>query len=282
MTRRALRFILLFLMAQEAVFGQSSLPDSIAYYRTKLDAHPKMGVSAHRGASGRAPENTLATYRMALQWQVDYIEIDVRTTKDGKLVILHDGTLNRTTNGTGPVKEQTLAELKKLTAAKGAGASWQSEQIPTLDEVGQLLADWHVQHPSKTNLYVDCKEVAPERLVAILTTYNLLDDAVFYGSDEYLLALQKVAPRAKVMPSLKKADLMADKINQLHPYAFDVSWPALTKSLVEQLHQQQIKVFSDLLDGYDSASHYEKAARLGVDVIQTDHVLHVYQTLATK
>jgi len=274
-------FILWSLVAQNPIFGQSPVPDSITYYRNKLATH-NMGVSAHRGASGTAPENTLATFRAVLNMQVDYIEIDVRTTKDGKLAILHDGTLNRTTNGTGPLKDQTLAELKKLSAAKGADASFQTEQIPTLEEVCQLLADWNAQHRSKTNLYVDCKDVAPGPMVEILTKYGLLTDAVFYGSDENLLALQQVTPTAKLMPGLKKADTMADKIAKLHPYAFDVSWPTLTESLVAQIHQQRIKVFSDLLGFFDLSSQYAKAAQLGIDLIQTDHVLNVYRTLASQ
>jgi glycerophosphoryl diester phosphodiesterase len=270
------------LIGVNAAFGQLPLADSIRYYRNQLKAHHNMGISAHRGASSSAPENTLATFRLALQMGVDYIEIDARTTKDGKLVILHDGTLNRTTNGTGPVSEQTLAELKKLSAANGMKDAFEAEQIPTLDEVCQLVADWNARHPAKTNLYVDCKDVAPEPLVAILTRYGLLTDAVFYGSDEKLLALKNAAPGAKLMPGLKRADQMAAKIANLHPYAFDVSWPALTEALARQIHQQNIKVFSDLLDAFDTPGEYEKAAQFGVDVIQTDQVLRVYRTLANK
>ncbi|ADB42561.1 glycerophosphodiester phosphodiesterase family protein [Spirosoma linguale] len=263
-------------------WSQSPGMDSIPYFRNSLATHHNMGVSAHRGASPAAPENTLATFRLALQMQVDYIEIDVRTTKDGKLVILHDGTLNRTTNGTGPVSEQTLADLKKLSAANGMNDAFKAEQIPTLDEVCQLLADWNARHPAKTNLYVDCKDVAPEPLVAVLTRYGLLTNAVFYGSDEKLLALKNAAPRARLMPGLKRADQMAAKIATLHPYAFDVSWPALSEALAGQIHQQNIKVFSDLLDGFDTPVEYQKAVHFGVDVIQTDQVLQVYRTLAAK
>lgn len=272
--------IIWYLVAQNSIYAQS--PDSITYYRKTLMAQHKIGVSAHRGSSEIAPENTLATFRAVLQLQVDYIEIDVRTTKDGQLVILHDATLNRTTNGTGPVKDQTLADLKKLLAAQGFDEQFQKEQIPTLEEVCKLLADWNAHHTEKTNLYVDCKDVVPAPLVATLSKYGLLNDAVFYGYDEFLLSLHTVAPTTKLMPGLKNADTMADKINKLHPYAFDVSWLALTESLVDQIHQQKIKVFSDLLDGHDLPNQYAKAARLSIDVIQTDHVLSVYRTLATK
>lgn len=265
-------------------YGQvPELPaDSIAYYRKALAKKPVIRVSAHRGNTGRAPENTLATFRIALQRQVDYIEIDVRTTKDGQLFILHDGSLNRTTNGTGPAAERTLAELKELSASKGAEETFRTEKIPTLVEVCQLVADWNAHHRAKTNLYVDCKAVAAEPLVAILTRYGLLNDAVFYGSDTFLQSLQKVAPMAKGMPSLRKNDALTAKIAALHPYAFDVDATELTKELVDQLHQQGLRVFVDLLDEGDRLEYYQKAAQMGVDVIQTDHILNVYRTLARR
>jgi len=253
--------------------------DSIQYYRTALAKRYQTDVSAHRGASGIAPENTLATYREVLKMQVAYIEIDVRTTKDGQLAILHDGSLNRTTTGTGPMNEQTLASLKALSAGKGYGDQYQNERIPTLDEVCKLIADWNASHPHKTNLYVDCKEVAPKPLVETLQKYGLLSEAVFYGSDDYLLALKKVAPAARLMPSLNKADELAAKIDKLHPYAFDLRWQAVTESLIEQIHQHGIKAFSDLLGPADTAEQYRKAARLKLDIIQTDFVMNVYKAL---
>ncbi|WP_461091635.1 glycerophosphodiester phosphodiesterase [Spirosoma gilvum] len=272
------------LICAGVAYGQSpELPmDSIAYYRKMLSNKPVMQVSAHRGNTGLAPENTLATFRIALQRQVDYIEIDVRTTKDGQLIILHDGSLNRTTNGIGPVADQTLTELKRLSAGKGAGASFLAEQIPTLAEVCQLVADWNKHHRTKTNLYVDCKAVAAEPLVAVLSQYGLLNDAVFYGSDAFLLSLQQVAPKAKCMPSLRKMEELTDKVARLHPYAFDIDARILTKELVDQLHQRGLRVFVDLLDEGDTPEYYRKAAQLGVDVIQTDHTLSVYRAVAQR
>ncbi|WP_338868847.1 glycerophosphodiester phosphodiesterase family protein [Spirosoma sp. SC4-14] len=256
--------------------------DSIQYYRTVLAKRYPTDVSAHRGASGIAPENTLATYREVLKMQVAYIEIDVRTTKDGQLAILHDGSLNRTTTGTGPMKEQTLASLKALSAGKGYGDSFRDERIPTLDEVCKLVADWNASHPHKTNLYVDCKEVTPQPLVETLQKYGLFNEAVFYGSDDYLLSLKNVAPTARLMPSLNKADELSDKINKLHPYAFDLRWQAVNESLIEQIHRHGIKAFSDLLGPADTAEQYRKAAHLKLDVIQTDFVLNVYKALSSK
>lgn len=239
----------------------------------------QLGLSAHRGSSNVAPENTLATFNAVLAMGVDYIEIDVRTTKDGQLVILHDGTLNRTTNGQGSMKNFTLAELKQLSAGKGYNERFKDERIPTLQETTQLLVQWNKTHKHKTNLYVDCKDVTPEPLVAELKASKLLKDAVFYGSDDFLLALKKVYPKAKLMPSLNKAEEIADKVQRLNPYAFDVRWTILNENLVAEIHTHKVKVFTDVLGLLDNRSNYKKATTMGIDLIQTDYVRKVYQTL---
>ncbi|MGA0555233.1 glycerophosphodiester phosphodiesterase [Larkinella sp. VNQ87] len=242
-------------------------------------AHAQPAISAHRGSSLVAPENTLATFRTALKMPVGYLEIDVRTTKDGHLVILHDGLLDRTTTGTGPVQNLTLAEVKQLSAGKGFGEKFNGERVPTLNEVCQLLRDWNKTHTQKVNLYVDCKAVLPKPLVDELAAFDLLTDAVFYGSDAFLESLKQVSPTAKLMPSLRNADELPGKMQQLQPYAFDVRWASLTPELVQQIHAHGIRVFSDALGFFENAEQYLKAARLGVDVIQTDYVLRVSQAL---
>ncbi len=91
-------------------------------------------VAAHRGWSEKYPENTMLAYRKAAELGVDQIEIDVRVTKDGELVIIHDATVDRTTNGTGRVEDLTLAELRALDAGSWKGEEFAGLQIPTFDE----------------------------------------------------------------------------------------------------------------------------------------------------
>ncbi|GAB3257655.1 glycerophosphodiester phosphodiesterase family protein [Larkinella harenae] len=236
-------------------------------------------ISAHRGSVPGLPENTLATFRAVLKMPISYLEIDVRTTRDGQLVILHDGKLDRTTSGSGPLENHTLAELKQLSAGKGFDEAYGNERIPTLKEVCQLLRDWNKSQTRKVNLYVDCKAVAPKPLVDELAAFGLLDDAVFYGSDALLMSLKQVAPRARLMPSLRTPEELAVKVQTLHPYAFDVRWSSLTTDLVQQIHAHGIRVFSDALGFFENAEQYQKAATMGVDVIQTDYVMRVNQAL---
>jgi glycerophosphoryl diester phosphodiesterase len=88
----------------------------------------RVWVVGHRGAMGHCPENTLASFERGLELGADWIELDVHVSRDGELIVIHDETLERTTNGHGAVREHTLAELKLLDAGNG-------QRIPTLDEV---------------------------------------------------------------------------------------------------------------------------------------------------
>lgn len=98
---------------------------------------PEGGVinCAHRGASGSAPENTMAAIEQAVELGADMVEIDVQPTVDGKLAVIHDATLARTTNGDGLVRMCTMAELKSFDAGSWYGHRWAGERIPELGEV---------------------------------------------------------------------------------------------------------------------------------------------------
>jgi len=95
-------------------------------------------VIAHRGASGQAPENTLAAFQKAIELGANYVELDVHLSKDGEVIVIHDATLDRTTNGIGKVNEKSLAELQQLNASKLFAEKYPDERIPLLDEALKL------------------------------------------------------------------------------------------------------------------------------------------------
>lgn len=97
-----------------------------------------MLVIAHRGASGHAPENTLAAFKQALALGATFIETDLQLTRDARFVAIHDDTVDRTTNGKGAVHDMTLAEVRKLDAGSWFGSEFTGERIPTLDEILQF------------------------------------------------------------------------------------------------------------------------------------------------
>lgn len=100
-----------------------------------------MKIFAHRGSSGTHPENTLAAFQAAAQLPIAGVELDVHLTKDGEMVVIHDETIDRTTNGRGYVKDMTLAQLKKYDCGSWFSADWSGERIPALEEVFDVFAE---------------------------------------------------------------------------------------------------------------------------------------------
>jgi len=107
-------------------------------FREKIEM-PSQGLCAHRGAMDTHPENTISAFREAIRLGAHMIELDVRLTRDGKLVILHDPTVDRTTNGRGQIGDLTLAEVKRLDAGSWKDGKFKSEKIPTLEEALAIM-----------------------------------------------------------------------------------------------------------------------------------------------
>ncbi|GGH81050.1 glycerophosphoryl diester phosphodiesterase [Pullulanibacillus pueri] len=144
------------------VVGCSNISVANSYPNNKLEHKLKddhLMVIAHRGASGYAPEHTMAAYELAKKQGADYIEIDLQMTKDGDLIAMHDDTVDRTTNGHGQVKALTLKKIKQLDAGSWfnkanpdqAKASYKGLKVPTLEEI--------IRHfGNSVNYYIEMKK----------------------------------------------------------------------------------------------------------------------------
>ncbi len=154
-----------------------------------------MKVIAHRGYSGAYPENTMLAFRKAVEVGADGIEMDVHETKDGHLVVIHDETVDRTTDGKGAVKDYTFEELRKLNAAAHYGDVF--EPIPSFDE----YCAWAAQQPIFTNV-----EIKTDNTYYHDIEQKIWDTAVKYGLEKStlfssfnhvsLLRLKQIAPQA--------------------------------------------------------------------------------------
>jgi len=144
-------------------------------------------IVAHRGFSAKYPENTLLAFRKAIDLGVDFIEIDVHETKDGELVVIHDHTLERTTDGKGYVKEKTFREIREFDAGKWKG-KFEGVKIPSLDEVLALVT-------GKIKLMIEIKEARPEKIIELLRKHGM-EESVVMGSFnlEYVTKVRKTAP----------------------------------------------------------------------------------------
>jgi glycerophosphoryl diester phosphodiesterase len=144
-------------------------------------------VIAHRGASTAAPENTIAAFERAITDGADAIELDVHLSRDDHPVVIHDDTLERTTNGSGPVRGHTMRELKRLDAGAWRGPAFAGQRLQTLQEVLERFRGrtrFWIELKGGSNLYPDIEE----RIVGLLEVYDVIDGALVQSFDHAALA----------------------------------------------------------------------------------------------
>lgn len=207
---------------------RSSLSVSSLYRRAREVGAPLVG--GHRGNPAEHPENTLASFRSAIELGVDMIECDVHMSADGELVVIHDHTLDRTTNGSGLVAQHTLAELRELDAGGG-------ERLPMLAEVSQLARD-------RVGLCVEIKQIPipypdlEEKLIAQLRDLDTLDQtAVVSFHHGAVRRLKELEPRLAV--GVLEGARPIDPVAILRSADADIYSPhygAMDPELVEQVH----------------------------------------------
>lgn len=190
----------------------------------RLDPVRALGIQTvfHRGANHFAPENTVAAARLAFEQGADYLELDVRESADGELVVIHDATVDRTTNGTGRVAEMTLHELRQLDAGSWFSPFHSGESLPALSEMIALCQSYGRQ------MYIEIKAADPARLIALVEEMAFLGECFFWSFDaELLRGVRAVSANARIKstatdyPALDvlKADL-DPAIVEFHPEDF--------------------------------------------------------------
>jgi glycerophosphoryl diester phosphodiesterase len=157
-------------------------------------------VFAHRGFSGVYPENTEIAFSMALELGVDGIEFDVRTTKDGHMVAIHDPTVDRTSNGSGAVSELTLEQIKNLDAGSWVSPEFAGQRFMILQEVLDQLG-----HRAELNIHLKADQSTREKMVhktiSEIEARNLLGEA-FVASDQETIELCR-----EIQPALRTCNL---------------------------------------------------------------------------
>ena len=196
-------------------------------------------VWAHRGASGYAPENTIPAFKLAAEMGADGVELDVQFTKDGQIVVCHDETIDRTSNGAGWVKDKTFDELRSLNFDNGNKA-YEGAQIPTMQEVFECLrpTDLTINIELKTGIYF---YPGLEEAIVELTHKNGFDDRVIYSSFNHysVMKIKEIDPDAKTGflyadgPLDMPAYGASHGVNALHPALYNLQFPDFMKQCNE-------------------------------------------------
>ncbi|HDR6312477.1 TPA: glycerophosphodiester phosphodiesterase [Bacillus cereus] len=235
---------------------------------------------AHRGASAYAPEHTIAAYTLGQQLKGDYIEIDLQMTKDGHLVAMHDETVNRTTNGTGLVKEHTLEEIKQLNAGSFfnekysnlAKKVFEDAKVPTLEEIIETFghnANYYIETKSPDK-YGDMEE----KLLAIIKDYEISDNVIIQSFSEK--SLQKIhsldvnIPLVQLLPYKKAVQLTELEIKKYKTYCIGLgmNYKYIDSACVKRIKKHGLKVHPFTVDNEEDM---KKLILWGVDGMFTNY-----------
>jgi glycerophosphoryl diester phosphodiesterase len=223
---------------------------------------------AHRGASGYAPENTLAAFRRAVAQGVTFIETDLHLTRDAHFIAVHDETVERTTNGQGAVQQMTLAELRRLDAGSWFASEFMGERIPTLEEILEF---------AKKNDVVFYLELKPNgfwggehALISALRNASEIARCVIISFDPAILAsLRKIEPT--LMTGLlheNGAGQPFEKALEIGARQVVVRSDLITPNLLQQARKQDLQVVCWTVN---SPAHMRMLVSAGVDGIMTDY-----------
>ena len=203
-----------------------------------------MDIYAHRGSSGTHPENTLASFKEAAGLPVFGVEFDVHMTKDGELVIIHDETIDRTSNGNGYVKDMTLAELRTYDYGTWFSLEFQGEVIPTLDEVLEVFSETthHLNIELKSDIFP--YEGMAEKVIELVHAKGLDTRVIITSFDHETIRLVK-----HLAPHLETAALFMEVLVDPHIYirsipadALHITLPAALRSFTKKVIEEGIPV----------------------------------------
>jgi glycerophosphoryl diester phosphodiesterase len=229
---------------------------------------------AHRGASGTFPENTLSAFRAAADAGAGMCELDVQLTRDGQVVVIHDETIERTTDGAGEVAALTVAELKRFDAgAKFKGGVPRRESIPTLDEVFDAVA-------GRCALNIELKAKGVEaKVAAIMRARRAIDSSMVSSFDwDSIATINRIDSEIRFgLLAEKKPDELLARAIEMNAYAIDPRFDMVTPELCAAAHRANLKVLTWTVDVPQLMQFVLDA---GVDGIMTNYPERLRDMLA--
>ncbi len=236
-------------------------------------------VSAHRGGGALAPENTLAAFRNGIALGADFLEMDVHLTKDGVPVVIHDPTIDRTTDGVGRVADLTLAQLQTFNAAAKFPGAAEKQIVPTLAQVLDLAKPTSVQLEIEIKVNADNQPYPgiEQKVIDEITARGMLDRVRLTSLDlDTLRRVRAINPKIKTTALLSFTYFRSHDLDQPAAVIDDVARFAdgigvnsalLTPKLVQEAHNRKMSV--DVWT-VDSESEMTKFIKMGVDSITTN------------
>ena len=254
--RKYMYLITTFILLLMIYVATPYIMNALGNKRVSINKNHKILIIGHRGGAGMAVENTLQCIEKGIQTGADMIEVDVHMTKDGELVVCHDQTIDRTTNGTGRIAEMTLAEIKKFNIVDTEGNTIK-EKIPTLNEVLEQIngkCKLLIEIKRTHNLYLGIEA----KLLSVIKNHNASEWTVIQSFNDTVLktlhTLDKTVRLEKLivfkfqwLPIIFDGTFTTFNLKKYHYISsFNFHYRAVTSSLIQELHThgKEIKIWT--------------------------------------
>lgn len=223
-------------------------------------------ISGHRGANAIAPENTMASVDSCIKYGIDNIECDVCISKDSVFYILHDSTLDRTTNGTGNIGLWMSADIDTLDAGSWFGPEFKGQRVLRLSDLLRK-AKMH-----GTRVTIDYRNGGMARVLDMIKSEGMMENCNFtFGKEEDVKRFREMAPEVKTLQAYIRSPKDLERVvRELKPNIAVVQIDSLTPELVQKCRDQNLQVAALILGLDDKTEKNQKAIDLGVDIIATD------------
>jgi glycerophosphoryl diester phosphodiesterase len=241
----------------------------------------KPTIFAHRGSSANAPENTIAAFELAVRQKADAIELDAKLSADGIVIVIHDQTLNRTTDGEGNVSNFSINALKELDAGIKFDESFRGEKIPTLSEVFESCGSKVFINVEITN-YASPRDSLPDE-IALVVKYHKLEKRIMCSSFNpiALRRFKKILPNVPLgllalsgFPGILARNLgIISPYQALHPEVKDTN-----RKLINKYHKRGFRIHSYTVNNFETMKMF---FQLGVDGIFTDDPILAQNALSS-
>ncbi len=263
-----------------AIVGVAALGGTIVTANTKADPAKLPAVQGHRGASALVPENTLAAFRKAIELGADGMEMDLQMTRDGAVVVIHDDTLDRTTDGHGRVTDLSLAEVRQADAGAKFGPAFRGQRVPTLSEVIDLVK---ASGNDRVRLNLEIKfgegrEGTPEGIevgvLAILRQTGFVDrvtvQSFYHPSAAKMKGLEPRIPTGLLVGERHRPPDPVALVRQFRADYYAPHHRLVTTELVQTLHQTGIPVVTWTVN---EEADMRRMVRLGIGTVPGDGII---------
>lgn len=228
-----------------------------------LPAAAQIVAISHRGEHLQRPENTMPAFKEAIRVGADFFEVDVQTTADKKLVLSHDATVDRCTDGKGRIDSMTFEQVEALDAGIKKGPEYAGTRIPTFDQALDLAR-------GKIGIYVDIKNATAQDLVDHIVGHGMADHVVMYCKPAMCKQIQDLNPKLKIMPESNSVERCHMLVETLHPPVIAFGAGDFKPEIIAIAKEGKAGVYVDIMGKTDAPEGWQAAIDAGATGLQTD------------